>query len=619
MPPALLSTIKTVRIHPAIGVARVGNSPDEYFLGPETPEPPELPAGGYKDSSGRLKRQAARFRIYGYDENGEVVAELDSSNASIYWTVHVANKKSAWYDFEMALDIPEALSHSSTRRNAFIPLESRSALSIDPGPRSVSGVSCPPVAFDTGKFFNVPVYLGEIRTDDKGRLLYLGGLGKAGTPFPGFELKTFANNPGWYDDIADGPVTALVIIGGKSFEADPAWVISAPPNYAPNARVIQSIYDVICDAVSGVYFNPPAKPSFTKDILPILESFVSTQWVNEGFALEFGWQAPFEFTRKNFLSRLASPSEGDKPLRQHIFSHFRDPSFAVFQGLAWPPFYGDGLGTSVNGAPSPREGMSVTKTIYNYLSAWASGNFIADYDPNSVASPDLDTYPLEKQPEILDRGVLTFCSGGPFHPGCELTWPMRHSIMYRGLFRLRHLPPDLAEPDFGEAISQATINLSSGPLSATGPGGLTRWMAVPWHADTASCLQAYPVFDNRFPISSYLPTFWPARAPNAVLAEADYQIVIDSTQPLAVRQAAFRRRVDWLRLLGQNAVYLEQVNKMVEVFGQLGVVEPRPGPANDPEFPATMQVEITHGPPPAPLAPVRVSESLARARFRTLR
>src|SRR5438045_8834 len=36
-------------IHPAFGIARVGNSPNELFLGPEVPGPHPLPAGGFKD------------------------------------------------------------------------------------------------------------------------------------------------------------------------------------------------------------------------------------------------------------------------------------------------------------------------------------------------------------------------------------------------------------------------------------------------------------------------------------------------------------------------------------------------------------------------------------------
>ncbi|WP_406233034.1 LodA/GoxA family CTQ-dependent oxidase [Nocardia sp. NBC_01009] len=52
------SHIAFAQIHPGIGVARVGNSPDEFFLGPEAPGIiPTNPEGPFKDAQGRMKRQ----------------------------------------------------------------------------------------------------------------------------------------------------------------------------------------------------------------------------------------------------------------------------------------------------------------------------------------------------------------------------------------------------------------------------------------------------------------------------------------------------------------------------------------------------------------------------------
>jgi hypothetical protein len=42
-------TIIRAAIHPTIGVARVGNSDSQYFIGPEVPYPTVDPTGGYKD------------------------------------------------------------------------------------------------------------------------------------------------------------------------------------------------------------------------------------------------------------------------------------------------------------------------------------------------------------------------------------------------------------------------------------------------------------------------------------------------------------------------------------------------------------------------------------------
>ena len=60
------------KIHPAIGIARVGNSPDEFFIGPERIGEEPDPPGGFKDAQCRVKRQAARFRIFAHHDDGTV-------------------------------------------------------------------------------------------------------------------------------------------------------------------------------------------------------------------------------------------------------------------------------------------------------------------------------------------------------------------------------------------------------------------------------------------------------------------------------------------------------------------------------------------------------------------
>src|SRR5918993_4944670 len=95
-------TIVRAAIHPSIGVARVGNSDDAFLIGPEVTDPPPDPPGFYRDAAGKLKRQAARFRVYGLNAAGEAVAELTCDTAVIQWTVHLANKKAAWFEFQLA-------------------------------------------------------------------------------------------------------------------------------------------------------------------------------------------------------------------------------------------------------------------------------------------------------------------------------------------------------------------------------------------------------------------------------------------------------------------------------------------------------------------------------------
>lgn len=244
--------IERAAIHPCIGVARVGNSREAgtagYFIGPETDGAPRLPKGAYKDDQGALLQQAARFRIYGYDADGNVVAEMTPDNAQIKWTVHVANKKAAWYEFQVAMDNPLVSTQTTRRRNPQIAVAERAALVIDPGPRSIEGVNKEgkQFHFDSGRFMNMAVELGEIRTDERGRLLVLGGFGKSRS-VAAMPPLDFANNNGWCDDISDGPVDARVTIDGKPIPVEGSWVVVAPPNYAPGLRTVRTLYDLMYD------------------------------------------------------------------------------------------------------------------------------------------------------------------------------------------------------------------------------------------------------------------------------------------------------------------------------------------------------------------------------------
>lgn len=277
-------TIVRAGIYPAIGIARVGNSLETeegegWFVGPEVQYPEPQPPGFTKDQHGALKRQAAKFRLYGFNAAGDVVREitLDDPNTEIEWTVHVANKKAAWYEFQVALDIPEAV--PLRLRNNNYQGADRQKLVIDPGPVTIQDRNQhgEQYHFNKGKFIDEPVYLGELRTDGQGRLIFLGGRGHSNSPFPNNRAGDFANNDGWHDDTSDGPVSAKLSIDGHEIEVDPAWVVTAPPNYGTEIVEVRNMYDVIYDAlISGLWLEAPKTVSFVDDIYPIQYSFVYT-------------------------------------------------------------------------------------------------------------------------------------------------------------------------------------------------------------------------------------------------------------------------------------------------------------------------------------------------------
>ena len=202
----------TYRIHPAIGVARVGDSPDEYFIGPETPGvPPSLKTpgdtspqpGSYKDRQHRIKRQGARFRIYEYttDATGGVTAvrEITAAAAHIEWEVHLVNRKAA----EEKRFFPVA---GNSLRNKGV---DRNKLVIDPGPQRISGPNQVMQKVVATFMETVSVQLGDLLTDSDGRLIVLGGHGTSQS-HDGRRLSEneddFADNDGWCDDTSDGSV-----------------------------------------------------------------------------------------------------------------------------------------------------------------------------------------------------------------------------------------------------------------------------------------------------------------------------------------------------------------------------------------------------------------------------
>src|SRR5205823_3379072 len=134
------------------------------------------------------------------------------------------------------------------RRNEAIRGRDRRDLIIDPGPRRIQGAragGAPEHAFDMGHFFGTPVYLGELRTDEAGRLVMLGGRGHSAALDPRMRPTTFANNDLWHDDVSDGPVRATVRIGADTFEAEPAMVAVAPPNFCPGLTGVVTLYDLL--------------------------------------------------------------------------------------------------------------------------------------------------------------------------------------------------------------------------------------------------------------------------------------------------------------------------------------------------------------------------------------
>jgi hypothetical protein len=273
-------------------------------------------------------------------------------------------------------------------------------------------------------------------------------------------------------------------------------------------------------------------------------------------------------------------------LRRQIFERFRNPAYTSMEYDDLPPYYGDDVALP---AANPRQWLAVLPIQYAWLLQWAEGDFDADWPEGGLTFPDrLEALPLDEQPAALDRAVLDECLGGPFHPGCEMTWPMRQSLLYEAPFRIqRRAAP---EPDWGPEMTSVIVLADDGPLSGSGPGDVTRWMAVPWQTDTSSCLSRY-----KRDVDGYLPAFWPARVPNDVLALDGYQEVLDATKSEEQRERAFADRVKWLRdLPGFGVASRERINAFLRQWADAGIVTQQPGPTDGAAFPDAFWVELGH-------------------------
>ena len=209
------------RIHPAIGIARVGDavrsdaSNDFYFVGPEIPgfaanvDPQSGAQGEFKTPDGRVKPQAARFRIFEYEKGtdgkfrpiGEVRTSETTRAVKIVWTVHLANRKANFCTFHGqagAEDNPLFASYGTPQnptlkvRNDKLKtsVERTKWLELDPGPQRINGGDATTVAnfaIDRDLKKTKPSgetklkirTLGQLRSDADGRLIVIGGMGQS--------------------------------------------------------------------------------------------------------------------------------------------------------------------------------------------------------------------------------------------------------------------------------------------------------------------------------------------------------------------------------------------------------------------------------------------------------
>jgi len=478
------------RIHPSIGIARLGNQqgtgPQDYFIGPESPGHHPIPPDGYK-RNGKIKRQGARFRVYEYETDeatGELrpVREINSDHATIKWTVLLANTKASAQTFppnDPPFPRNSDIEDEDERQRLLSLRKEETINSGDPGPRPLDDFF-----LDTGGTGgdDFRVHLGDLLTDDKGRLIVLGGYGKSFSP-TGAELVGTFNNDEWCDDSSDGIITAEITLngaGGPVPDRPTARVIVGPPDYAPAIETIVSLYDLAEDIATRLPAGAGPLPgpgegtvSFARHIYPILRRTAQQHWVtkqaDDGHAP--GKQA--DFLRADILRLLRDPDASDTSpafiARNHVLNYL-----AVPPGSTQPP--GEyPIMPLLSGEPDTGRELTLTLLQFERMVRWAKGDFDPDdgVDLNAPAPAFEQIDDVAEQVRALDRAGLDTAIGGSFYPGLEASRFLREESIWVAPFRVSDEVP---------------------------AGALTEGMALPWQTDFLACRQGW----------------WPANRPDRV-------------------------------------------------------------------------------------------------------
>src|SRR6516164_6626813 len=567
------------RIHPAIGIARVGDavrsdaSNDFYFIGPEIPEfaanidPQSGVQGEFKTPDGKVKPQAARFRIFEYEKGndgkfrpiGEVRSSDNTRAVKIVWTAHLANRKAnfcAFHGQAGAEDNPLFASYGTPQnprlkaRNDKVKTsaERKKSLELDPGPQSVNGgdtVTVAHFAIDRDLKQNKPSgetklkirTLGELRSDADGRLIVIGGMGQSDFD-PGLGRETiqhFANNDGWFDDMSDGPVDAELTIDGTKQQVAGAWVVVGPPDFVPPIHSYRTMYDSLVDVIvremdipadDGLFAGPLAhiaamnddwkrnqtikdfSPSFTRDIAPILSAIVRLERVQDPSAL---------------------PTQQIQPSQM-------------------PSAYGDYF-EAANGrgdTNDPAYLHSVSKLQYALLRAFQRGDFVEDWQQIPASPPAIT-------PVGLDLAALENMSGGAFYPGMEASWLFAKKDVWEKPFRLARNRTVGTIPVPGEGRRNVLVEA----------GAFSQHIALPWQADFLDCVADLGA-DQSVAGGQRRVGWWPMTRPDEVFP-------LDSPKD----------RRPWARVADPQAPLgfreMQSQNEMVNLWSTLGfVVETTP-------------------------------------------
>jgi len=637
------------RIYPSIGIARMGNGParqDQVIFSPEIPWDNLYDTKqNYITESGALKKQAQRFYIYECDTEGKPVRVISPEEYDINWSVEVANKKPFWYDFNNSLDLSvvadnQNLSPNFVEKNIApgVGAKRRNPNVLDQGLREEGGYDYRKELVNSPD----PVQVSDSnkRQEIQGRFPFTKGKALSRLASSLNTKADFADNSNWYDDICDGRITATIKAkdSGKEYRLtdakSAAWVASAPPDYAPQIQPISTMFDLICGAANESY------DSELSLVFPMMYRLYRMQWVNLGDFLSPSFKETIdklvkEKKFKYIYDKGNSPEEKKeaRAIRETIFNLFRNPLYdydnepiipskdmtnidnrgSGTEKLKLPYYPGDGI----DYPGSPAQWFAIPPMLYHELRKWKDGEFETPSHFHFKNIDQMGKYYRKRfiqaskddarKPLLMTRAVLETLYGGGFHPGVELTWPMRHNAMYAennmvypwisehndytySFYGLREVRLNAASPeeqkdmyynDFGFQMDSQDIkeSMKKGAnhwLWKATPGDLTKWMGIPWQSDAGSCQAVF--VEKQYPI----PSWWAANLPVQVLPEDAYHKLLDPNILTKTKHNIYAARLAWLHttdtgFIGYHAEggYLNGLINMVYKWKDIGVVTGR--------------------------------------------
>lgn len=522
------------RIHPSVGVARMGDSEHAYFIGREAPsdrfEPDlktipgksaaKLPGHAsfpFRDKDKKLAKQGARFRVFCYEyqipfsnmslmpqDKGlpDRVWEVTAADYTIEWTVEVANLKSR--------------DGATMRPNRPDPRTFKTSVATDLNATTVktfTGKGTPPDRLDLGAAF----------LELEGHLVVLGSGGQS----RGIPSLATAHSPGlrwknWEDTAADGHVRAFITPKATSSypdknetpqQATGATVIIGVPAYGMDTVPSVNLYHLALNHAltswsqthgslfSKAFHTDPV--TYHGNIEPILKTYVSNRYVSD--------QARAAHSISSYKSLKSPPVPGRAALYYALLRAPWDTKNLEPEDIWASPQHGPRERTPGPGTFNPYENVSdplmpkllylaLPELIHKWFGTWSK----AATPAGNQGLFDRSASDAREKAWFLDMAHMMHISAGSFYPGIEAGRDVHNYNKWTA--------------DWGALGAHVDVRWTGGV------GEITQNLAVPWQSDFVACTGEYWPASRPIEVTQDGATYydWMAETGGAAISQLDF-------------------------------------------------------------------------------------------------